>query len=251
LELARRQVVPERRPEADLHEAEVGPGSRHLLHVDEDLTERVGLDLVQGEDRVVVAVVAAAADGEGVVGVAPYAEIMAVKIRPNATTAVGAAGILYAVNAGAQIINLSWGTTFESGILREALEIARATPASDGPATGEATRTGETPLDVEVLAQPDPLFARLAMEPIDPALPPRTEVATAQPRTEVAATPASEPEPSEVASLQSEVEKAEVRAIIRALDASRGRRTEAAERLGISRKTLWEKIKNYGIRTDS
>ena len=61
----------------------------------------------------------------GVSGVAPFAKIMPVKIRPNATTAVGVAGIIYAVNAGAQIINISWGTPFESGLLQEAMEFAR------------------------------------------------------------------------------------------------------------------------------
>ncbi|HKK21589.1 MAG TPA: S8 family serine peptidase, partial [candidate division Zixibacteria bacterium] len=70
--------------------------------------------------------VAAKQDGKGIVGVDPYAKIMAVKIRPNATNAVAAAGIMYAVNAGAQVINISWGTPFESGILREALKFARA-----------------------------------------------------------------------------------------------------------------------------
>ena len=58
-------------------------------------------------------------------GVAPSVEIMAVKIRPNATTAVGAAGIVYAVIAGAKVINISWGTPFEAGILRDALHFAR------------------------------------------------------------------------------------------------------------------------------
>ncbi len=70
--------------------------------------------------------VAAKQDGKGIVGVDPYAKIMAVKIRPNATNVVAAAGIMYAVNAGAQVINISWGTPFESGILKEALRFARA-----------------------------------------------------------------------------------------------------------------------------
>ncbi len=71
-------------------------------------------------------IVAARQDGVGVVGLAPRAEIMAVKIRPNATTTVGALGILYAVNAGADIINVSWGTPYEAEVLREALNVARA-----------------------------------------------------------------------------------------------------------------------------
>ena len=51
----------------------------------------------------------------------------------------------------------------------------------------------------------------------------------------------------QVRPLQETVEQAEVEAIRTALDACNGRRTEAANRLGISRKTLWEKIKNYNI----
>ncbi len=69
--------------------------------------------------------VAAKRDGKGIVGVAPESKIMAVKIRPNSTNAVAAEGIMYAVNAGAQVINISWGTPFESGILHEALNFAR------------------------------------------------------------------------------------------------------------------------------
>ena len=81
-------------------------------------------DLV-GHGTHIAGIVAASSDGIGTVGIAPFAEIMAVKIRPNATSAVGAAGIFYAINAGAQIISISWGSPFESGILREALDLAR------------------------------------------------------------------------------------------------------------------------------
>jgi DNA-binding NtrC family response regulator len=47
--------------------------------------------------------------------------------------------------------------------------------------------------------------------------------------------------------LQQAVEKAEIEAIRLALAATSGRRSEAADLLKISRKTLWEKIKSYGI----
>ena len=43
------------------------------------------------------------------------------------------------------------------------------------------------------------------------------------------------------------VEQAEIRAIKAALVATNGRRADAAELLGVSRKTLWEKIKNLGV----
>ncbi len=70
-------------------------------------------------------IVAANADAHGTVGIAPNATIMPVKIRPNGTTFIGAASIVYAVNNGAQIINCSWGTPFQSQILLEALNFAR------------------------------------------------------------------------------------------------------------------------------
>lgn len=87
---------------------------------DNDPTDTVG------HGTHIAGIVAANADGKGVVGVAPWAEIMAIKIQPNATTAVGAAGIIYAVIAGAKVINISWGTPFEAAILRDALKFARA-----------------------------------------------------------------------------------------------------------------------------
>ncbi len=78
-----------------------------------------------GHGTHIAGIVAANADGQGVAGIAPWAQIMAVKIRPNATSAVGAAGLVYAVNAGAQVINVSWGTAFQSAVLREAINFAR------------------------------------------------------------------------------------------------------------------------------
>jgi two-component system response regulator AtoC len=62
---------------------------------------------------------------------------------------------------------------------------------------------------------------------------------------------AAQSSPTTVLSLQPASERAEIHAIRAALQASEGKRTVAAERLGISRKTLWEKIKNYGISLDS
>ncbi len=78
-----------------------------------------------GHGTHIAGIVGANANGEGVVGIAPWVELMPVKIRPNATSSVGAAGLLYAVNAGAQVINVSWGTPFESTFLREAVDFAR------------------------------------------------------------------------------------------------------------------------------
>ncbi len=58
-----------------------------------------------------------------------------------------------------------------------------------------------------------------------------------------------QPEPPirEISTLQEAVEKAEIETIRKVLESVQGRRGVAAERLGISRKTLWEKVKNYGI----
>jgi len=60
------------------------------------------------------------------------------------------------------------------------------------------------------------------------------------------------PRPSQgrVEPLQRAVERAEIEAIRAALQSTKGRRAEAAELLGISRKTLWEKIKNLDISVD-
>ncbi len=50
-----------------------------------------------------------------------------------------------------------------------------------------------------------------------------------------------------VATLREAVERAEIEAMQAALAATKGRKSEAAELLGVSRKTLWEKIKLYGL----
>ena len=52
---------------------------------------------------------------------------------------------------------------------------------------------------------------------------------------------------AEVLTLHEAVERAETEAIRNALNATQGRRAEAAELLGVSRKTLWERAKLLGI----
>jgi DNA-binding NtrC family response regulator len=59
------------------------------------------------------------------------------------------------------------------------------------------------------------------------------------------------PDQREVVALEQATERAEIEAIRAALAASEGRRTEAAQLLGISRKTLWEKVRHYGISVDA
>ncbi|MEA1981759.1 MAG: S8 family serine peptidase [candidate division Zixibacteria bacterium] len=79
---------------------------------------------IVGHGTHIAGIIAANNDGVGVVGVAPWVEIMPIKIRPNVSLSVSVEGILYAVNSGAQIINISWGTPFNSTILKEALQFA-------------------------------------------------------------------------------------------------------------------------------
>jgi len=67
----------------------------------------------------------------------------------------------------------------------------------------------------------------------------------------VSAKRTDEPIPKEAVSLHAATEQAEVAAIRAALAASHGHRTQAAELLGISRKTLWEKLKHYGISVEA
>ncbi|MFZ5979704.1 MAG: S8 family serine peptidase [Candidatus Zixiibacteriota bacterium] len=79
----------------------------------------------QGHGTHIAGIIAANANDFGVAGISSRAEIMAVKTFPNATTSIGSAGIIYAVNAGARVLNISWGTTFESYLLKEAVLYAR------------------------------------------------------------------------------------------------------------------------------
>jgi DNA-binding NtrC family response regulator len=58
---------------------------------------------------------------------------------------------------------------------------------------------------------------------------------------------AERPPSERVITMQQAVEEAEVEAIRAALHSTNGRRADAAELLGVSRKTLWEKIKHLGI----
>ncbi|KAA3631182.1 MAG: T9SS C-terminal target domain-containing protein [Calditrichaeota bacterium] len=83
-----------------------------------------------GHGTHVAGIVGAASNNIGVSGVCNNVAIMPVKIapdgRPTFTISVAAKGILYAVNNGAQVINISWGTPFESTLLREVIAFARA-----------------------------------------------------------------------------------------------------------------------------
>ena len=86
---------------------------------DNDPTDSVG------HGTHVAGIVAANENGVGVVGVSPTSLIMPLKIYPNATSSLGAAAIVYAVINGARVINISWGSPYESFVLNEALQFAR------------------------------------------------------------------------------------------------------------------------------
>ncbi|MBD3402890.1 S8 family serine peptidase, partial [candidate division GN15 bacterium] len=79
-----------------------------------------------GHGTHIAGIIAANDNADGVIGVSPSVKILPIKILPNATSAVGAAGIIYAVNAGAKVLNLSFGSPYESLLLQDAITYARA-----------------------------------------------------------------------------------------------------------------------------
>jgi hypothetical protein len=98
--------------------------SGDILSFNNQVPDNDPTDII-GHGTHIAGIIAGAANGRGIVGLAPSAVIMPVKIRPNATTSVASAGILYAVNAGAKVINISWGTGYRSFVVEDALRIAR------------------------------------------------------------------------------------------------------------------------------
>jgi subtilisin family serine protease len=68
----------------------------------------------------VAGIIAAAKDGAGVIGIAPFAKIMALKSK-NLYTSEIVSAIAFASNNGAKIINASWGGYGEDSELRDAI----------------------------------------------------------------------------------------------------------------------------------
>jgi subtilisin family serine protease len=81
-----------------------------------------------GHGTFVAGVIAASANGQGIVGVARNATVLPVKILDcsgNGNTFSLAQGILYAVEHGARVINVSLGGPVDSAYVRETIRIAR------------------------------------------------------------------------------------------------------------------------------
>lgn len=104
----------------DIHGYDISGDVSTLIPVgDNDPTDE------HGHGTHIAGIIAASTDNSiGVAGIARNAEILGVKIRPNGTASVAANGIIYAVNNGARVINISWGFPFESGIVKAAIDFA-------------------------------------------------------------------------------------------------------------------------------
>lgn len=65
-------------------------------------------------------------NGMGVAGVCPYPDILALKIFPNALMTVAGRAIIYAADIGGEVVNMSWGSPYESQFLEDALNYAKS-----------------------------------------------------------------------------------------------------------------------------
>lgn len=95
------------------------------------ITGKMGFSAVQdnnGHGTHVAGVAAAGLNGEGIIGVAYQAKIMPIKAMDRSgegTDDIVADGIIWAVDHGARIINLSFGSSEETDILRDAIRYAQ------------------------------------------------------------------------------------------------------------------------------
>jgi len=63
-------------------------------------------------------------NGIGVAGVCPRARVFGIKIFPNPFFSISAEAIYYAADRGARVINMSWGGSFRSRAIEDALQYA-------------------------------------------------------------------------------------------------------------------------------
>lgn len=63
-------------------------------------------------------------NGVGIAGVCPHARVIGIKIFPNPFFSIAAEGIYYATDRGARVINMSWGGSFRSRAIEDALQYA-------------------------------------------------------------------------------------------------------------------------------
>jgi subtilisin family serine protease len=85
---------------------------------DNDVTDSIG------HGTHVAGLVAAVQNEIGISGYPGRISILPVKIFPNGYLSVSIAAVLYAVEMGAKVLNLSWGFPYDSDILRETLHYA-------------------------------------------------------------------------------------------------------------------------------
>jgi subtilisin family serine protease len=63
-------------------------------------------------------------NGIGIAGVCANARVIGIKIFPNSYFSISASAIYYAVNRGVRVINMSWGGSFRSRAIEDALQYA-------------------------------------------------------------------------------------------------------------------------------
>ncbi|MGB7961846.1 MAG: S8 family serine peptidase [Propionicimonas sp.] len=120
-----------------------------------DLADRAlpAIDLVgdgnsgdpNGHGTHVAGIIAASLDGVGVAGVANQVSVLPVRVMDasgSGDLATVASGIIAAVDAGAQVINLSLGTSYDSVVLAEAVQYATDRGATVAAAAGNSSSDG-------------------------------------------------------------------------------------------------------------
>jgi subtilisin family serine protease len=100
-------------------------------------------------------IAAATQNGVGIAGIAPHCRIMPLKIYPMMLASIAARAIVYAADNGAEVINMSWGASYSSKLVEDALSYARAKgtvlcAASGNSGTQEVFYPAALPLTIAV-----------------------------------------------------------------------------------------------------